>query len=64
MSSLFVFSPSPDDLRNPGLVDVVHWVSGRSRIAPGNCLKAAGGVGTRPSELGVDPGQDGMRSPG
>ena len=27
-------SPSPNALRNPGLVDVVHRVSERSRIAP------------------------------
>ena len=41
--------PSPNALRNPGLVDVVHRVSGRSRIAPRNWVAAAGRWGTNQS---------------
>ena len=34
--------PSPDALRNPGLVDVVRRVSGRTRIAPRDGVTAVG----------------------
>ena len=37
-------SPSPHALRIPGLVDVVHRVSGRSSIAPRNGLLARCGL--------------------
>ena len=36
------FPSSPNALCNPGLVDVVHQVSGRSRIAPQTVAAAAG----------------------
>ena len=34
--------PSPSALRDPDLVDVVHRVGGRSRIAPWKLMAAAG----------------------
>ena len=66
---LFILSkchpPSPDALRNPGLVNAVHRIIGRSRIAPRNGWPPlVGGVGTRPNALEVDPGQNGMGSSG
>ena len=61
-SPLRMISPSLNALRNPGLVDAVHRVSGRSRIAPRN--------GLPPLTMGYEsgtrryPGQTGMSSPG
>ena len=46
LSSPNVIPPSPEAIRNPGLVDVVLRVNGRSRIAPQNGVAAAGRQGT------------------
>ena len=42
--------PSPNAPRNPGLVDVVHRISGRSRIAPRSWVTTVGRRGWNQTE--------------
>ena len=60
---------SPNALCNPSLVDVVHRVSGRPRVAPRNWATAAGRWGanqtmSRGGHADMGPGHAGMGSHG
>ena len=55
--------PSPNALCHPGLVGVVRRVRGRHRVAP-ELSGHRWPVGARPCAVGVEPGQNGMGSPG